>query len=379
MHFAARVLPLSMALATTIPRAPHLTSSISNTGAQAIPAPPDLAAAKDVAPPEMAGPSWMSRDVRQVAQLVPTVGVAGVLATIITYMLAPLTGPYAQGFKIIFAGAVAGIISRTFCAPLEMISTVIMCGKGGQEGLVKALRNVWNTEGLKGLFKGNGANILKVAPSRGLQFLVYEAVKRWMIAGGAVLTPQARLFAAGVAGMSAAAVVYPLDVAKTLLTLYPDRCTGVKSALGYAAKSGGLYRGLGPTLVAMFPYVGVEFMVYETLKAYWETMIGATAGTAALLMLGAIGGAASQTVAHPLDVVRRRLQMLGMRKTKGDDDDEKPPYTNMLNGLYHIGSTEGLGTLYAGLAPTCLEKVPSTAIGYFIYEGMKVALGLTSA
>ena len=155
-----------------------------------------------------------------------------------------------------------------FAAPLEMISTVIMCGRGGSDGLVTSLNKVWRQEGLRGLFKGNGANILKVAPSRGLQFLVYESIKRSMVDAGLSLTPGYRLIAAGLAGMSAATVVYPLDVAKTLLTLYPDRCTGVGQALGYAAKSGvgGLYRGLGPTLVAMFPYVGVEFMVYETLK-----------------------------------------------------------------------------------------------------------------
>ena len=76
-------------------------------------------------------------------------------------------------------------------APLEMISTVIMCGKGGEQGLVKALSDVWNTEGLKGLFKGNGANCLKVAPSRGTQFLVYEAVKRQLLATQASVGPLA--------------------------------------------------------------------------------------------------------------------------------------------------------------------------------------------
>ena len=78
-------------------------------------------------------------------------------------------------------------------------------------------------------------------------------------------------------------------------------------------------------------------MVYETLKAWWEGVIGATAGKAALLLLGSAAGAASQAVAHPLDVVRRRLQMLGMRKAK-DDDDAKPPFTNMVDGLYFIVS-----------------------------------------
>lgn len=322
----------------------------------------------------------LARDLQQAAQLVPPTSLAVSATILLTYLLAPLPPAY-YGLKLVFAGAVAGIVSRSLCAPLEMISTVIMCGRGGNIGLMAALGNVWRQEGLKGLFKGNGANILKVAPSRGLQFLVYESVKRYMVAGGAVLTPQARLFAAGVAGMCAAAVVYPLDVAKTLLTLYPDRCKGVMSALRLAAGTGlgGLYRGLGPTLVAMFPYVGVEFMVYETLKVRWETMIGVPAGTMALLLLGSISGAASQAVAHPLDVVRRRLQMQGMRKDKADDDaDAKPKYTNMVDGLCYIGKNEGLPTLYKGLAPTCLEKVPSTAIGYYIYEGMKAILKVSS-
>jgi len=358
---------------TATPRA-TISSIISSKTATTLPA-----LGQPTAP---AAQPTFRRDLQQAAGLVPPTVLAAALTVALTYLLAPLPPAY-YGLKLVFAGAVAGIISRSLCAPLEMISTVIMCGRGGNAGVVAALGDVWKQEGLKGLFKGNGANILKVAPSRGLQFLVYESVKRSMLAAGVVatITPQARLFAAGVAGMCAAAVVYPLDVAKTLLTLYPDRCKGVIGALRLAAGTGlsGLYRGLGPTLVAMFPYVGVEFMVYESLKGWWESTIGVQAGTVALLLLGAIGGAASQAVAHPLDVVRRRLQMQGMRKAKTDDEaEDKPQYTNMVNGLYYIGKHEGPSTLYRGLAPTCLEKVPSTAIGYFIYEGMKAILKISS-
>lgn len=361
---------------TATPRVPMPSATISTTSA--IPA-IDGATVPDAAK-KMTTQAMLSRDFRQAAELLPPTALAGVFASLLTYLLAPLS-PAFYGIKLVYAGAVAGIISRSLCAPLEMISTVIMCGKGGNNGLVAALSDVWRQEGLQGLFKGNGANCLKVAPSRGLQFLVYESVKRSMLSAGfATITPQLRLVAAGLAGMAAAAVVYPLDVAKTLLTLYPDRCKGVFGALSMAARSGpaGLYRGLGPTLVAMFPYVGVEFMVYETLKVWWEGIVGAPAGTMALLLLGALGGAASQAVAHPLDVVRRRLQMQGIRKEKADGAESKPKFTNMIDGLYYIGKTEGLPTLYRGLAPTCLEKVPSTAIGYFIYEGMKVALKISS-
>ena len=347
----------------------------------------------------------------------------------VTSALGAVAGLYA--LKLVYAGAIAGIISRSACAPLEMVSTVMMC-KGGESGGMRAeLKKAWKADGIQGLFKGNGANCLKVAPSRGTQFLVYEYVKRLLVTygwfglvPGAPLGALPRLCAGGIAGMVAAVIVYPLEVVKTLRTVFPDECTGIYETIDCVVQKGGgiagLYRGLVPTLIAMFPYVGVEFMVYETLKRYWEVRItpprtvghapyppprcapsrrhtspvrshppssstlqtstGMAAGTAALLLLGAIGGACAQASAHPLDVVRRRMQMQGVGNIVGDKKGGKAPKKigNMFQGLYSIGKDEGLGVLFRGLGPACLEKVPSTAIGYYIYEGMKVAMGVKS-
>lgn len=321
------------------------------------------------------------------AKIVPMLAVFSVLGVAITAFLAPLTSSAAQGTKLVFAGAVAGIISRTFCAPIEMVSTVMMCRGDECSSMTVELMNTWKTEGFKGMFKGNGANCLKVAPSRGTQFLVYEFMKRqfvllgWAAGATASLNAGSRLLAGGIAGMVAASIVYPLEVVKTMLTLYPDECNSIPGAVRRVWKNGGipaLYRGLGPTLVAMFPYVGVEFMVYETLKKRWEMSVGPM-GTAALLMIGALGGAAAQASAHPLDVIRRRMQMQSMFGGKTDSKD-KPvkKYGNMFSGLYRVGKDEGWHALFNGLGPACLEKIPSTAIGYFIYEAMKVALKVTS-
>jgi hypothetical protein len=128
----------------------------------------------------------------------------------------------------------------------------------------------------------------------------------------------------------------------------------------------------------MFPYVGVEFMVYETLKKRWEIAFGPV-GTAAQLLLGAIGGAAAQASAHPLDVIRRRMQMQSMIHDKaGEKDKPTKKYSNMFSGLYHVGKHEGVHVLFNGLGPACFEKIPSTAIGYFIYEFLKVTLKVAS-
>ena len=122
-------------------------------------------------------------------------------------------------------------------------------------------------------------------------------------------------------------------------------------------------------------------MVYETLKRQWELQTGASAGTLILLLCGAISGAAGQASAHPLDVVRRRMQMQGIKASMtGMDTEGKSPkkITNMLQGLYSIAKDEGWQVLFKGLGPACAEKVPSTAIGYYIYEGLKVSLNVRS-
>ena len=56
----------------------------------------------------------------------------------------------------------------------------------------------------------------------------------------------------------------------------------------------------------------------------------------------------------------------------------RPPVKNLASGLYRIAKEEGWHVLFKGLGPACFEKVPSTAIGYLIYEAMKRTLGLAS-
>ena len=79
----------------------------------------------------------------------------------------------------------------------------------------------------------------------------------------------------GVAGMVAATIVYPLEVVKTMLTLYPEECTSIPGALKKVFRTGGvgaLYRGLGPTLVAMVSAFGKCHVM--TCVGFWLDSLG---------------------------------------------------------------------------------------------------------
>lgn len=282
--------------------------------------------------------------------------------------------------KYLVAGALAGVVSRTVVSPLEVVATVNMCGSGATRPLLEELRVLFAAEGMRGFFKGNAANCLKVAPTKGIQFVMFEAFKRLfgrrrVERGGDVrIGPGERLFAGGAAGMAAAVACYPLEVAKTLLTAHPERYRSVFGTLAEVGRSSGvrgLYRGLAPTLVAMFPYVGLEFMVYEQLKLMYERRAGREADVVRMLIIGAVAGSLAQTTCHPLDVVRKRLQLQGI-------GGRPVQYKGMLEAGLRIWKNEGPKALYRGLQPMYVSAVPSAGVSYAVYESMKTALGVES-
>ena len=80
----------------------------------------------------------------------------------------------------------------------------------------------------------------------------------------------------------------------------------------------------------------LTFLSLLACRRRWALAFGGVS-TAALLLIGACAGAAGQASAHPLDVVRRRMQMEGLRKKfmaddKSDAKLKKPPVKNLVSG-----------------------------------------------
>lgn len=81
--------------------------------------------------------------------------------------------------KTLFAGGVAGAISRTVVAPFERLKIIFQTQGVPPKytGVIQALKKIKAEEGFRGYFKGNGVNCMRIFPTSALQFYFYELYK----------------------------------------------------------------------------------------------------------------------------------------------------------------------------------------------------------
>lgn len=114
------------------------------------------------------------------------------------------------------------------------------------------------------------------------------------------------------------------------------------------------------------PYVGLNFAVYESLKDWLikSKPLGLVEdnelGVVTRLACGAAAGTVGQTIAYPLDVIRRRMQMVGWSNAAsvvtGDGRSKAPlEYTGMIDAFRKTVRHEGVRALYKGLVPNSVK------------------------
>lgn len=286
---------------------------------------------------------------------------------------------HVQRSKYFIAGGIAGAASRTATAPLDRLKVVLQV-QTAQARLVPTIRKIWKEEGLLGFFRGNGLNVLKVAPESALKFYAYEILKNAI--GDYIgeekddIGASGRLLAGGMAGAVAQTAIYPLDLVKT--RLQTCACEGGKAPnLGMLTKEilvhegpRAFYKGLVPSLLGIIPYAGIDLAAYETLKDLSRTYIlhDSEPGPLVQLGCGTISGALGATCVYPLQVIRTRMQAQHSKSAAA--------YKGMSDVFWRTFQNEGYRGFYKGIFPNLLKVVPAASITYMVYETMKKTLDL---
>ena len=124
--------------------------------------------------------------------------------------------------------------------------------------------------GVRGLWRGNGINIIKIAPESAVKFAAYDYFKRHRRRQyDRDLLLYERFCAGSLAGGVSQTVIYPMEVMKTRLALRKtNEFNGIFDCAKQLYRHGGIgvfYRGYVPNLIGILPYAGIDLAVYEVI------------------------------------------------------------------------------------------------------------------
>lgn len=286
--------------------------------------------------------------------------------------------PKKNVLRHLLAGAASAAVSRTVVAPLERIKVVSMVNFDfAKEGFPFTFSKLWREEGVEGLFRGNFLNLLRIAPTKILEYLVYDNLKEIVLKrtekvdiGGTE-----RVLLGSIASMAGTFISHPIDTVRTVLIV---QVGGAKRGIFESTKAiikdtgfAGFYKGIIPNMIRVAPYAVINFVVYDELKQWYRKKIGpgGELGLLSSVCCGVVGGAAAQIALYPLETVQRRLQAQAAQQSP-------IIYQNMVDAFQIIIQDEGARALYAGLLPNTLKLVPAAAVSFLVYEALQKMLEL---
>ena len=193
----------------------------------------------------------------------------------------PRAHTWASIAKSLFAGGIAGGVSRTAVAHLERLKILQQVhGRTATEyaTVYRGLNTILQKDGFRGFFIGNGANCIRIIPNSAVKFFCYERITDAIFQFRRSIDPECemnvfnRLAGGAGAGIIAMTSVYPLDMVRGRLTVQAGTVHQYRGMMDATRKIiqhegvGSLYKGLLPSVIGVIPYVGLNFAVYETLK-----------------------------------------------------------------------------------------------------------------
>ncbi|KAI8639562.1 mitochondrial carrier domain-containing protein [Parasitella parasitica] len=236
------------------------------------------------------------------------------------------------------------------------------------------VRKLIKEEGPKGLYRGVMSPLAGIGFCNAVMFMTNGWSRRMLQNGDEkrVLS----IIEIGVAGSIAGSVMAflncPIELLKVKLqTQDPKGFVGANGKHEPAYKGvidcgirtvrsqgmGGIYRGMGITLMRDAPSYFSYFVAYEGLKRLFQSMKkdGQELGTVGLLIAGGLSGFAAWIPAYPQDVIKSNYQ----------NDLRYKSISQVAKTLYR---SNGSKAFLNGLGPTLVRAFPANAATFFAYE-----------
>ncbi|XP_023227595.1 mitochondrial carnitine/acylcarnitine carrier protein-like [Centruroides sculpturatus] len=189
----------------------------------------------------------------------------------------------AQLFK---AGMLAGVFTTAIMTPGERIKCLLQIQQASGDknvkyaGPIDCTKKLYQEGGIRSIYKGTAATLLRDVPASGMYFMTYEWLQRLLTPEGKSrndLSPLRTLFAGGMAGIFNWMVAIPPDVLKSRLQTAPEGTypNGIRDVFRHTMKEEGfraLYKGATPVMLRAFPANAACFMGYEVAMKFLNWM-----------------------------------------------------------------------------------------------------------
>ncbi|QSL66787.1 hypothetical protein MERGE_001173 [Pneumocystis wakefieldiae] len=316
------------------------------------------------------------------------------------------------------AGGISGCVAKTIIAPLDRIKILFQTSNPHyleyskmRFGFLHAGRNIWKNEGIFGLFRGHSVTLIRVFPYAAIKFLSYEKYRDLLIPNINYDTGLRRFLSGSLADIIRVRLAFEIRSGEH--TSFKTICTNIfrgssgsvintgpsqKSIKYYFNTSMGFfnfYRGFTPTLIGMLPYSGVSFWTHDFIADFFRSKAlqkhtimdhntnnispqeiyslensldlhqgyrykQAPLKAWAELTAGGLAGLFSQTIAYPLEVIRRKMQVSDINEMH----QKKGIYTTALE----IWNRSGYRGFFVGLTISYVKAIPMISSSFFIYE-----------
>lgn len=382
-----------------------------------------------------------------------------------------------NALKLFLGGGLVGLISRTLTSPMERIRLLQQTGGSAAGGAKRILHQIIKQEGIRGIWRGNGANCLKAVPQTALVSMTYGCLIPLLenVDENTDISHYTRLAAGAVAGIFATSVTYPLDIIQAKLCTQLSAAKADSSAKACSGKDGvirisslpglntsviarmvsrsyqcqgqqphiihcknaldhmttlslvqdqfniaknrlkllkfswkirstieemgcivrakrlarqklqnslantnylgirdtyrkvtahegisGLYRGLIPTLAGTASFIAIQLAGFDIFVDRFHDVLDLEEQNAvSTLLASSIAGTVAQTVVHPVDTIRRRIQVA---------KEKLPESSGFWRTTMSVIRRESWRGLYSGLLSTYAKVVPSVTISLTIRE-----------
>ena len=284
------------------------------------------------------------------------------------------------------AGGIGNAFSRTAVAPLERTRMQMIVDPGKYSGMFSCLKDILKEEGVRGYWRGNGINVMRIAPQGAIAFYAKAYFKQKLAGKGNKPSKGQIALSSMLSGICCQTLVYPLDIIRTRLTTAPglykgswiDLQTGVADGFRTIIREEGpraLFKGLYPANVFAVPYYGSMFFVYDAVLASSYKTWGLKPGEKERKMnpfvaipFGSISSMFACFVAFPFQMVWKRIQTQGVA-------GRPILYKGPVDCMIKVVKTEGTKGVYSGLRANLMKLAPTGALTFMAVETVKDVMG----